>query len=283
MDRIESQDTSVKSGALSLFVPAAILLTLVYLSALIDLVWDWSNDPNYSHGFFVPAISGYLIWQKREKIRQLTFQTDSRGLLLLIAGLLLFVLGNGAAEYFSLRVSFVISLAGLTWYLFGSTLVRLIWFEIFFLFFMLPIPYVIYFSATFPMQLLASKITAGVMNLIGMGVVRQGNILHIQGYSLEVAEACSGIRSLISLLALGALYAQITQKRFAGKALLFLSTIPIAVIGNVFRVMLTSLIAHTITTAVTDEPLHSILGLTVFVVAFVLMFIFGAVLSRVLK
>jgi len=148
---------------------------------------------------------------------------------------------------------------------------------------MVPIPYVIYFALTFPMQLLASKITAGVLNIIGMNVIRQGNIIHIAGYSLEVAEACSGMRSLVSLMALGALFAYMTQKKFTAKLILFLATIPIAIIGNVFRVFITSLLAYTVTQDVAVEPLHSILSMSVFVVAFILMFITGLILKQVFK
>jgi len=280
---MNSHSGTISRANLFRVVAPLALLILIYLPALYDLVWDWANDPNYSHGFLVPLIAAWLVWQKRQKLRAARILTDRRGLILIILGLTIFILGNGAAEYFSLRVSFVITLAGLLWYLLGAEMVRLIWFELFFLLFMIPIPYVIYFATTSPMQLLASKITSGVMNLIGMGVVRQGNILHIQGYSLEVAEACSGIISLISLLALGALYAQMTQKRFSGKLILFLSTIPIAVIGNVVRVMLTSLIAYTVTENITEEPVHTLMGLSVFVVAFVLLFIFGAILNKVFK
>jgi exosortase len=197
--------------------------------------------------------------------------------------MVMFVLANGGAEYFTLRVSMVVTLVGLVFYLFGPVLVRAAWFEFFFLLFMIPIPYVIYFAATFPMQLLASKITATILNAIGMGVVRQGNIIHIHGYSLEVAEACSGMRSLVSLLGLGALYAYLSQKRFTPQLILFLSTIPIAVAANVFRVFVTSLLAYTVTEDVTREPLHSIMGLSVFVVAFVMMFIVGQILKRVFR
>ena len=265
-----------------LYIPIGLLL-LIYLPALIDLVQDWVDDSNYSHGFLVPLVSGWLIWKKREQFANIQYRIDSTGLFLLIAGMIFFVLGNGAAEYFSLRFSFVLTLTGVIWYFLGRQVIRLIWFELFFLLFMIPIPYVLYYSVTFPMQLLASKITAGIMNVVGMGVVRQGNILHIQDYSLEVAEACSGVRSLISLLALGAFYAQMTQKRFSGKLILFLSTIPIAVIGNVVRVMVTSLIAYLVTTDITSEPMHSLLGMIVFVIAFILLFILSAILTRVFK
>lgn len=278
----ETMHARLTASAGLLAAPFALLL-IIYLPALIDLVGDWWRDSNYSHGFLIPVVSGYLLWKKRDELRAAASQVDYRGLVLVALGMLMFVFANGGAEYFTLRVSFVVSLFGLIWFLFGRIVIGKSWFELAFLIFMIPIPYVIYFAATFPMQLLASKITASILNLIGMGAIRQGNIIHIQGYSLEVAEACSGMRSVMALLALGALYAYTTQRRFSGKLILFLSTIPIAVVANVIRVFVTSLLAYTVTEKVTHEPLHSIMGLSVFVIAFILMFLVGQLLKRVLR
>jgi exosortase len=261
----------------------AILLFLIYLPTLYDLVIDWSTDANYSHGFLIPIISGYLLWRKRKELSSLSFSSNRWGLAIIILGMVFFILGNGASEYFTVRLSLVITIFGLIMYLYGSPLIRHSWFEILFLVFMIPIPYVIYFSATFPMQLLASKITSGILHLIGMSAIRQGNIIHLPNHSLEVAEACSGMRSLVSLLALGAIYAHLTQKRFSSKMILFLSTIPIAVIANIFRVFITALIVYISDIDVTGEPIHSLMGASVFVVAFISLFIFGAILRRLMK
>jgi exosortase len=278
------QTTPAKSTRLNVLavIPYVVLL-LVYLPALYDLVIEWYEDDNYSHGFLVPLVSLVLVWKKRRQLLSAVRQVDRKGLLVVLAGLGLFVVANGAAEYFTLRFSLVVTLFGLTYFLFGKEVVKLTWFSFFFLVFMIPIPYVLYYSATFPMQTLATKITVGVLDALGMGVIRQGNVIHISGYSLEVAEACSGIRSLVSLLALGALYAYLTQKRFSAQLILFLSSIPTAVIGNVFRVFLTALIIYTLTDRVTEEPWHSLMGMSVFVVAFVLLFLVGALLRRVFK
>jgi len=265
------------------YLPFAVLV-LVYAPALYELVQTWVQDDNYSHGFLVPVVSAWLLWQKRESLRTAVRSIDRAGLMLIIIGALLFVVGNGGAEYFTVRISFVVTLFGLVLYLFGREVVKLAWFELAFLCFMIPIPYVVYYALTFPMQLLASKVTSGILSSIGMTVYRQGNILHLSGgTSLEVAEACSGMRSLMSLLALGALFAYMTQKRLAGKIILFASTVPIAVIANVFRVFVTALVATTVSAEVATEPIHSIMGLSVFVVSFVLMLIVGTVLRVVLK
>ncbi|MCX6825861.1 MAG: exosortase/archaeosortase family protein [candidate division Zixibacteria bacterium] len=278
---MESQFQPINNKSLIYLI--AFLLFVIYLPALYDLVIDWSIDGNYSHGFLVPLISGYLLWKKRHELRQLEISPSKWGLVIIAAGMLLFILGNVASEYFTVRLSLVVTIFGLVFYLFGKPVLRRTWFELFFLIFMIPIPYVIYFSATFPMQLWASKITTAMLNLIGMSVIRQGNIIHLPNHSLEVAEACSGMRSLVSLLALGAIYAYLTQKRFSAKLILFLSTIPIAILGNIFRVFLTALLVYTVEANVTSEPLHSVMGATVFVVAFICLFIFGAILRKIIK
>ncbi len=259
------------------------VFVLAYLPAIIDLVYDWSSDSNYSHGFLVPLVSLWMLWKKRSDLARLPKSQNIFGLGIVILGMVLFIVGNGASEYFTVRFSLVLTFFGLVLYIFGTPTIKKTWFEILFLLFMIPIPYVIYFSATFPMQLLASKVTVKLLSTIGMTVVRQGNIIHLPGETLEVAEACSGLRSLISLLALGAIYAYMTQRRLSGKIILFLSTIPIAVAGNVFRVFVTALVAYTSDIEVTAEPLHTIMGLLVFVIAFILLFIFGAILKKVLK
>jgi len=267
-----------------MFPILAIVLIGIYLPALIDLVGDWYNDPNYSHGFLVPLISIYLIWRKRKEAGREKVSSSTSGLVLIILAMIMFIVGNGASEYFTVRFSMVLAIWGVMLYNFGLGVVKKIWFGLFFLLFMIPVPYVIYFSATFPMQLMASKVTAYLLNFIGMTVVVQGNVIHLPNQALEVAEACSGMRSLVSLLALGAIYAYISQKRFSAKLILFISTIPIAVAANIFRVFITAVIVYSSeNTAVTDEPLHTIMGASVFVVSFIILFIFGAILRRIIK
>jgi len=265
------------------FLPYLALL-VAYLPTLYDLVVDWAKDPNYSHGFIIPLVSLYLLrtaW--RESPRPET-KSGPAGLIVLLAGLLLFVLGTAAAEYFTARFSFVVCLFGLTWYLLGNEFVRRTWFAFFFLCFMIPIPYVIYYALSFPLQLTATKVTVGVLKLIGMGVIQQGNVIHLEGgHSLEVAEACSGMRSLVALLALGALYAYWSQRSVIAKGILFLSTIPISVFANVVRVLFTALLAATVTEAVTEDPLHTIMGLSVFVVAFACLFVENLILKRLFR
>lgn len=266
-----------------LIIPGIILL-MVYLPTLIELVQDWWNDDNYSHGFLVPLVSGYLIWSVRKDLAKVPVQPSKAGLATIVFGMAMFIAGTAAAEYFTARLSMVISLFGMAWYFYGTAIVRRIWFAFFFLCFMIPIPYVIYYAVSVPLQLFATKVTVAILNVVGMGIVRQGNIIHVAGgISLEVADACSGIRSLVSLLALGALFAWWSQKKLLAQVLLFASTIPIAVFANVIRVLLTTFLAATFLPEVTDEPFHSLMGMLVFVISFICLFIVGAILRKIFK
>jgi len=253
-------------------------LVVVYFPVLYDLVIDWYIDDNYSHGFLILPLAIWLIWRQRKELAQIPISKNNLGLLFMIGSLLLLLAGTAGAEYFTARVSFVFLLFSISLYQFGWPFTRKIWFAFFMMLFMIPIPYVIYYAITFPMQLFASKVSTIFLQTIGLPLIRQGNILHIPGYSMEVAEACSGIRSLFSLLALGALFAYFTQSNKIKALALFLSTIPIAIAGNVFRISLTALCAHTISIKFAEGILHEISGLIVFVFSLFLLIILGAIL-----
>lgn len=281
MSQAELTRSHLKPGT---YLLPLVVLVAVYLPTLYDLVIDWAADTNYSHGFLVPIVSFYLIWIRRKELAATTMKSGHAGLVVIVLGLVLFVAGTAAAEYFTARLSFVVLLLGLTWYLFGGEIIRRTWFAFFFLCFMIPIPYVVYFAVAFPLQVAATKITVSVLSTIGMEVIRQGNIIHLAGgRALEVADACSGIRSLIALFAIGAMWAYLFQKNLIGQIVLFLSTVPIAVFANVVRVLITVMIVATVTDKVTDEPLHTIMGLSVFVVEFVGLFIIGSILRKVFR
>ena len=272
----QTPDTTVRQ-----FWIAFAALILAFAPTLWDLGVDWWTDSNYSHGFLVPVISGYLIWKKRERLMALMNSPERTvgwaGTATLTIAALWFALGSGAAEYFTARVAFVLAVAGVTMSVCGKGVFRAIWFEIAFLLFMIPIPYVIYYALTTPLQLFATKLSMVALSVVGVPAVQEGNVIHLEGISLEVAEACSGIRSMISLAALGALWAWSVSARPVGKAILFLATVPIAIATNVFRVFMTALLAYASDVAVTEEPTHSIMGMSVFVVAFILFFAFAGV------
>jgi exosortase len=280
--------SSVKTSAsnLSKRLPLLVLgvvLLLTYLPVMVDLVKDWWQDPNYSHGFLIPLVSIYLVHKKWPKLVQSEKKPCWWGLGLLLFGLSLLVLGTAGAEYFTARLSFVVVMAALVAYLYGERPLGLLLVPICYLLFMIPIPYTIYYSFTLPMQLFASKSAVGVLQFLGIPVLRAGNIMILPNYSLEVGEACSGLRSLVSLMALGFLFAYLTQKRNLQRALLFASTPVIAIIANVFRVSTTALGAYAVSPKLAEDFLHKLSGLLVFICSVFCLVILGGILSWVQK
>jgi exosortase len=257
-----------------------LLVVLIYLPVLADLVLDWYEDPNYSHGFLIIPVSVWFIWRQRSELAQVQAESSNWGLAGVVVALAIFIVGTAGAEYFSVRFSFVLLLTSLTLYFFGWRFLKKTWFAFFFLLFMIPIPYVIYYSLTFPMQLFASKIASFGLGAIGLPLVRLGNVLHLPGgQALEVAEACSGLRSIVSLLALGALFAYFTQQNRVKALILFCSTIPIAILGNVLRISFTTIGSYAISDQFVEGTLHEMAGMLVFMFSLVMLVIFGSLLK----
>jgi exosortase len=258
----------------------ALVLVLIYFPVFVELWDDWERDSNYSHGFLVPLVSLFLLWKKRQELSQIPAKLSLFGLAIIAAGLFLLLIGTAGAEYFSVRLSFVTLIFGLVWYFGGDRLAKNAVVPIWYLVLAIPVPYVIYFAVAFPLQLLATKVTVVILHLMGLPSIRQGNIIHLPGYSLEVVEACSGLRSLISLLALSGVYAYLTQKNKMKKFILFASAVPIALIANIFRILITALGAYLISPKMAEDFLHELSGLVVFVVSFICLFILGEILKR---
>jgi exosortase len=193
------------------------------------------------------------------------------------------VVGSAAAEFFTVRVSLVVCIVGIGFYYLGWANFKQSWFVFFFLLFMIPIPGIIYYSATMPMQLLSSKAASGLLQLVGIPAIRAGNIINLPDYQLEVAEACSGLRSLVTLLALGALYARFMLTGVWRPILLFVITVPIAICANIFRIFITGVGAYVISPKLAEDFLHEVSGIIVFLVALTLIIILGKLLRWTVK
>ena len=218
-----------------------VLMAAIYFRVLVKLVTDWWQIPDFSHGFLVPIFAGYLVWSKRKTLLETRIAPSWGGVAFIVFGVVVLVLGVYGAELFLSRVSLVIMLAGLVVCFGGWELLKELRFVLLVLLLAIPIPSIIFNEITLPLQLQASKLASSLLPLFGVPVLREGNVIELPSMKLEVAEACSGIRSLMSLFALSVFYGYFLENSFLRRALLALSSIPIAIAANAVRIFGTGL------------------------------------------
>jgi exosortase len=280
MTPVKDQVETALPGSFS-WVPLAWfggLLIACYAPVLWALIQRWNFDPDMGHGFFVPVIAGFIAWQKRDELLAREASPNWWGLAVVAFGGLQLYVATLGAEQFLARTAFVISTIGIVLLLGGTRYLRILGFPLFLLFFMVPIPAIIYNKITFPLQILASQVATGVLDLLRVPVMREGNILHLSDTSLSVVEACSGIRSLLSLTFLSLVYGYFFENAIWMRVVLFLSTIPIAIVANASRVTLTGLLTE-YRKDLAEGFFHSAEGWVIFMVALVALVAFHQVLK----
>lgn len=270
-DKLTGQ-VPVKTKAISwpAFAWFGALLIAVYFPILSKLVAQWSTDDDVSHGFFVPVVAGYIAWQRREKLLSIEWKPAWWGVALLVWAGLQAYLGMLGAELFLQRTAFLFSLVGMLLILGGTALVRELAFPLLLLPFMIPLPTVVYNQITFPLQLFASTVAEKSLEILNVPVLRDGNILELASQKLSVAEACSGIRSLLSLSFLSLVYAYFFDRKIWMRWVLLVATIPIAIIANAARVTLTGVFSE-INPSLAEGFFHEAEGWVIFLVALVIL------------
>ncbi len=256
------------------------LLVVMYSRIIPDMVQVWNHDENYSHGFLVPVIAGYFFWQRWQDLKTRLVKPDGLGLAVIIAGLMLLLGGWFGVEYFTMRSSLIVLLAGTTLFCFGREVLKGVALPLGYLIFMIPIPYIIYDMAAFPLKLFVTKVSVAFLKIVGVVVMREGNIIMFPATTLEVADACSGIRSLISLLALAVAYAYVMKTSNPRRWLIICSAIPIAIATNALRVIVTGILAQWWGAKAAEGFFHEFAGMTVFVLAMAMLVLFGEFVRR---
>jgi exosortase len=252
----------------------------LYWAVAPRLVRQWANDDDYTHGFLILPLALYFAWSDRERLARLPVRANVLGAFLLAAGLAMLVVGTAGAELFLQRSSIVAVAGGLVWLILGTAWLKALAFPIAFLLFMVPLPAIVMNAVAFPLQLFAAQTATFCLQAVGIPVLREGNVIALADTTLEVAEACSGIRSLQALLALGAVYGYFTQRSTWKRWALLLLSIPIAIAANAFRVSGTGFLAHYFGSEMAQGFYHSFAGWIVFVVAFLMLLACGGLLSR---
>jgi len=260
-----------------------VLLAILYRGVLAYLVLDWWNDPNFSHGFFVPIFSGYVIWRERTRLAALTSKPRLSGIFIIAAALAMLIVGLLGAELFLSRSSLLFLLAGLVVYLMGWDYFRAILFPWAVLFLMIPIPELIMNNITLPLQFLASDLASSLLTFFGVPVLKEGNVIQLSTMSLEVVEACSGIRSLVSLGTLAVIYGYFLEPKVWLRVLLLVAAIPIAVLANGLRIMGTGLTGVYWSPDKAQGFFHEFSGWVIFLISLVILLLVHGALRGIYR
>lgn len=257
-----------------------VLLMACYAPILFGLVRQWASDEDVGHGFFVPLVAGYIVWKRREQLADKEPVPNYGGLVLVILGAFQMLLGTLGAQIFIVRTAFLVSLLGAILFLGGTRALKILAFPLVLLLFMFPIPAILYARITLPLQLLASSVAETVLNFAGIPVLRDGNVLELANQRLSVVEACSGIRSLLSLGFLSLIYAYFFDKKTWMRWVLLAATIPIAIAANASRVTLTGILSD-YRPDLARGVFHFLEGWVLFLVALVLLVGFHQLVNRI--
>jgi len=228
------------------------------------LAQQWWNDPNYGHAMLVPIFASYILWHERSRWHTVSVRPSDFGLLIMVSAVGLMIVGMLGAELFTTRISLIILISGTIVFLEGWQVLRSIAFPLGYLIFMIPLPALVYYQLTFPLQLWASRLGAYGLVMLGVNTVRQGNLLILPNITLEVVEACSGVRSLLSLLATTVAYGYLTEHSIWKRSLIVVLTIPIVILSNGLRLVATGLLSAVYGSKVETSPTHTALGLMFF-------------------
>jgi exosortase len=264
----------------SVYAIALGALALVYAPVVVALISDWETNPNYSHGFIMPFAVGFVLWQQRGRLRTLPAKPSVWGVVIALVALAEYLVGLLGAEFFLQRTSLLLLLAGGIVYLYGWQHLRMQLFSLALLFLAIPLPAILFNAIAFPLQLLASSWAAALLALFGIPVFREGNVLQLPQRTLDVAEACSGIRSLFSLVALAMLVAYFVPARFWVRIGLVVSAVPIALAANAFRIAATGLIGRWFGAQYSEGFFHLFSGWLIFVFAFGGLLLEASLVSR---
>lgn len=249
---------------------------LLFVSYLPIILWMWerwfAQDSYYSHGILVPLVSFFLIWKKKDLFKELPFEPSPWGLRLFVFGIIVYWFSALLHVYFSAGFSMLIVMAGLVLHFYGKKVFKEARFPLLFLVFMIPLPIIVVAFICFKLKIIAAHLATYILNVIGLPAIQQSSVIKMSHSYVLVEDSCGGLRSLISLTALGCIFAYRLKLRLSMKFLLFLSAIPIATITNAFRIVFLSAVGEILGTQYTYGFLHNFSGYLVFIFAFLLLF-----------
>lgn len=274
------KEIQVKKNDLVRLLILSVLTILAYIPTLSWMIDRWNaKDTYYSHGFLVPFVCAFIVWLIREKLGKIKIKPSKLGWLFFSAGIVIHLISALWRIYFSSGFSIILVLVGLVLLFLGKEHLKLLMFPILFLIFMIPLPLVAIAQISFKLKIFAASVSTFLINRIGIPAIREGSIIKTAHSYLIVEDPCSGIRSLIALIALGALMAYFSNISKVKRTILFLSSIPIALSSNVIRIVSLCLVSEIYGSEIATGKFHDIMGVLVFVFAFVGLSLVGKVLE----
>jgi exosortase len=262
----------------SIAVTAALAIA-IFAPILYYMVLHWKSVGDYSHGFLVGPLALYFAWERRAKLRRAPIEPSWWGVVPLALGSLALAVGRLGVELMAMRTAFVLTLIGLVLLLLGRPVFRILRFPLLFLFLMVPLPQSLVNVIAFPLQLIAADMAVEWLHWLSIPALREGNIIHLANTPLFVAEACSGLRSLMALGTLAVVFAYFFRKNMLERAIIVLSAIPIAILVNAFRVALTGYLTHNLGERAAQGVIHQTEGLFTFGLAFALLLVEASLLQ----
>jgi exosortase A len=244
---------------------------LAFFPVWKTLIETWANSEEYSHGFFIVPLCVYIVWREKEALAQVTMMPANWGLGLAILSLLIYLFAYLAEIATLASLSMILFVSAAVVYFYGFRMLWELSFPTFMLLFMIPVPGQVYAELTIPLQLFVSKVSVWFAAMTGIPVFREGNVIHLPDRTLEVVQACSGLRSMISLLTLSAVFGYLTLKSNLFRAALFVSGVPISVLVNVVRVIVLIFVSYYFGYDLTTGSVHTLFGLLIFALALLLL------------
>jgi exosortase len=282
--KTQAAGSSVLSKFLSrkagLFVLLLIPVAVLYHYVVPNLVGQWWHDPEYSHGFFVPILAGWILWRERRKLEEMAPDPSWWGVPIIVCAMALLIVGTFGAEIFVSRISLLILIAGLAIHFYGWNHFRPVLAAWLVLFLMIPLPAILANQIVLPLQFVSSGLATGFMDLCNIPVYRQGNVIYLPSITLEVAEACSGIRSLMAMVTLAVAYGYLLEQKTWKRIVLVLSAVPIAVLANGVRIMASGVLGQYFGRDKAEGFFHLFSGLVIFSFSFLLLWMLHSVLRK---
>ncbi|MDR4503169.1 MAG: exosortase/archaeosortase family protein [Candidatus Scalindua sp.] len=254
-------------------VMIALLIILIYYNTFIWMEDRWKNGSSYySHGYLIPFVAGYLIWKERRRICESTYSSSKWGIILFITGICVQIGSVFLRVHFTSGISLILVLLGIVFFFFGKNIGKQLLFPILFLITMVPMPLSVIAGLSLKLKLFAADCAMSIISLIGIPAIQDGSKIYFSNASVVVGDVCSGLKSLIALIAFGALFAYISPMSNYMKPILFIASIPAAMIANIIRIVIVCLVAKNWGTEIASGLVHDLTGILIFIIAFILLF-----------